>query len=327
MQVLILLTLLFPLLSAPMARTLASRVEPRRATWLLTAAALLLAGTSCGALGLIVLAELVRVPALGRLGHFSLDAVAAGQFPSPWTAVPAGMLFGAALFMAIAFAFRRTRALGDARRHARDLPGLGELVVTGDAAADAYTVPGRPGRIVVSTGMLDVLDEGGRIALLAHERAHLASRHHWFTAAARLAAAANPLVKPLATAVEYVVERWADEAAAAAVGDRRMVAQAIARAALAAKATRPRRSVGAVLGAVLPEGRRRAGRSEGHRGASSDQLAGAGPVPRRVAALLAPAPRAGLPAIALCLLVLGVAALCALQAADHLQDVLDFTRV
>jgi Zn-dependent protease with chaperone function len=321
MQVLILLTLVFPLLSAPMARTVVARVEPRRATWLLTAAALLLAGTSCGALGLIVLAELVRIPALARLGHYSLDVIAAGQFPSPWTAAPAGVLFGAAVFATGAFAVRRARALGDARRHARELPGFGELVVTGDAAADAYTVPGRPGRIVVSTGMLDVLDESGRSALLAHERAHLASRHHWFTAAARLAAAANPLVRPLATAVEYGVERWADEAAATAVGDRRLVAQAIARAAIAAKATRPQRSVGAVLGAVLPEGRRREGRRR--RGA----LAGAGPVPRRVAALLAPAPRAGLPAIALCLLVLGVAALCALQAADHLQDVLEFARV
>jgi hypothetical protein len=321
-QVLILLTLVFPLAAAPMARTVVGRVEPRRATWLLTAAALLLAGTSCGALGLIVLAELVRIPAFARLGHFSLDGVAAGQFPSPWTAVPAGMLLGAALFTAVAFTLRRARALGDARRHARELPGVGELVVTGDAAADAYTVPGRPGRIVVSTGMLEVLDEGGRSALLAHERAHLASRHHWFTAGARLAAAANPLVRPLATAVEYAVERWADEVAAAAVGDRRLVAHAIARAAVAAKATRPRRSVGAVLGAV-PEDRGRGGLRRRRAG----RLAGAGPVPRRVAALLAPAPRAGLPAIALCLVVLGVAALCALQAADHLQDVLDFTRV
>src|SRR6185312_15599055 len=96
MQVLILLTLIFPLLSAPMARNVVQRVEPRRATWLLTAAALLLAATSCGALGLIVLAELVRIPAFARLGHFSLEVVAAGEFPSPWTAAPAGVLFGAA---------------------------------------------------------------------------------------------------------------------------------------------------------------------------------------------------------------------------------------
>ena len=321
MQVLILLTLIFPLLSAPMARTVVSRVEPRRATWLLAAAALLLAGTSCGALGLLVLAQLVRVPTLARLGHLSLSAISTGEFPSPWTAAPAGVLLGAALLAAGTFTVRRARALADASRHARDLPGRDELVVTGDSAADAYTVPGRPGRIVVSAGMLDVLDERGRTALLAHERAHLTARHHWFTTAARLAAAANPLVRPLATAVEYVVERWADEAAAAAVGDRRLVAQAIARAAVAAKATRPRRSVAATLGAVLPAARR--GRAR--RGA--DPLAGAGPVPRRVAALLAPAPRTGLPAIAACLLVLAVAAVCALQAADHLQDVLKFAHV
>jgi hypothetical protein len=47
-------------------------------------------------------------------------------------------------------------------------------------------------------------------------------------------------------------------------------------------------------------------------------------VPRRVAALLAPAPRAGLPALAFSLIFLGVAALCALRAADHLQDLLSF---
>jgi Zn-dependent protease with chaperone function len=313
MQVLIILTLVFPLLSAPMARTAAGRVEPRRATWLMTGAALVLAGTSCGALGLLVLSALVRIPALARLGHLSLGVVAAGGLPSLWTSSFAGVLLGAAVLAAGTFALRRARALADARRHARDLPGRGELVVTGDAAADAYTVPGRPGRIVVSAGMLDVLDEGGRTALLAHERAHLTSRHHWFTAGARLAAAANPLVRPLATAVEFGVERWADEAAAAAVGDRRLVAEAIARAAVAAKATRPHRSVAAALGAVLPSSRRRR---------SADPLAGAGPVPRRVAALLAPAPRRGLPAIALCLLVLAVAALCAFQAADHLQDIL-----
>jgi hypothetical protein len=43
-----------------------------------------------------------------------------------------------------------------------------------------------------------------------------------------------------------------------------------------------------------------------------------------VAALLAPAPRAGLPAVALSLAFLGGAALCAVGAADHLQDLISF---
>lgn len=108
-------------------------------------------------------------------------------------------------------------------------------------AAVTYTVPGRPGRIVVSTAMLEALDEPGRRALLAHERAHVRGRHYIFAAAARLAAAANPLVRPLAGAVEYAVERWADEHAADELGDRRQVATAIATAAIATKRTGPHR--------------------------------------------------------------------------------------
>lgn len=332
MRVLILLSLLFPLAAGSLAQAVTARVEPRAATWLMAAGALLLSATSCGALGLLVLSELVRMPMLARLGHWSSSVVRSGGLPSGWTSLAAGIVLGAALIGAGSYAIRRARALAAAGRHARDLPGFSELVVTGDAAADAYAVPGRPGRIVVSTGMLGALDEAGRAALLAHERAHLSSRHHWFTAAARLAAAANPLVRPLADAVEYTVERWADEAAAAAVGDRGLVARAIANAALASKATRPRRGVPASLGAVFSSARLSGTQFSGRaatvrrrmlRG-PEDPMATAGPIPRRVAALLAPAPRRGLPALAFSLVFLGLAALCALRAADHLQDLLSF---
>jgi hypothetical protein len=102
----------------------------------------------------------------------------------------------------------------------------------------------------VTAGMREALDHAGRAALLAPERAHLAGFHHLYTSAARLAAAANPLLRPAARAVEYTVERWADEEAAAAVGDRRLVAHAIGRAALAANPRRARARP-AVLGAVF----------------------------------------------------------------------------
>jgi len=349
MRVLILISLLFPLAAGALARGVSARVEPWLATWLMAGAALLLAGTSCGALGLLVLSPLVRMPWLAGLGHWSSTIVADAGLPGGWTSLVAAVALGAALLATLAFAVRRGRALADVRRHARALPGDGgELVVTGDAAADAYAVPGRPGRIVVSTGMLDVLDDLGRTALLAHERAHLNARHHWFTAASRLAAAANPLVRPLASAVEYSVERWADESAALAVGDRRLVARAIASAAIAAKATKAAQARAGAFGML--GGARDAlsgrglfgrvgiwlglGRRDGLAGAGAgagpvprrDGLAGAGPVPRRVAALLAPAPtrRGGLPAIAASLIFLGAAALCAMLAADHLQDLISF---
>jgi hypothetical protein len=68
--------------------------------------------------------------------------------------------------------------------------------------------------------------------LLAHEEAHQRHRHHVFVAVADIAAAANPLMRPVARAVRRSVERWADEVAAAEVGDRRVAARSVARAAL-----------------------------------------------------------------------------------------------
>ena len=48
-----------------------------------------------------------------------------------------------------------------------------------------------------------------RGVLLAHERSHARGSHYLFTSAARLAAAANPLLRPVAAQTGYTVERWA----------------------------------------------------------------------------------------------------------------------
>lgn len=310
MRIIVYVTLLFPLTAAPLARLSIARLHPRHATWLLSLAAVILAATSCGALGLLAMAALVRIPLLARLAHLSVPVIAGGDSTSGAIAAVAGILFGAALLATGAFAVGRTRALVTAFGHARALPGRQSLVITQDEAADAYTVPGRPGRIVVSAGMLDALDQPGRRALLAHEDAHLAGRHYLYTTAARLAAAANPLLRPLAGAVDYTVERWADEHAATSVGDRHQVATAVARAALAAKHTRARRNPILTLGAVFS------------RTSTALRLDDAGPIPRRVAALLAPAPRTSLPAVALGLAVVALAGICALEAANDLQELL-----
>lgn len=114
------------------------------------------------------------------------------------------------------------------------LPSMdAELVVLSDSAPAAYAVPGRPGHIVVSAGMLRLLDEDERRVLLAHERAHLRLRHHVYVRIADVAAGAVPVLRPLRDRVRFATERWADEAAVADVGDRTVVARAICRAALA----------------------------------------------------------------------------------------------
>ena len=316
----IFLTLIFPLLAQLLARQVAARVDPRWATWLLSGAAVALAASSGAALTLVALDALIRIPLVAQLGRWSPAVIDRGDPTSTVLAIIAGVLLGIALTAVVRFTVRRGRALAEAFRHARGLPGRAQIVVTRDSAADAYTVPGRPGRIVVSAGMLDTLDDAGRAALLAHERAHLAGRHYAFTSVARLAAAANPLLRPIADAVEFTVERWADEHAARAVGDRRLVAETIARAAVAAKRSRPRRSPAAALGAVFE--RLGGGRLAPKHSKRSDTRP-AGPIPRRVAALLAPAPGRRWSLQAAVAVIAIIAGIFALDAAHDLHELLE----
>ena len=80
--------------------------------------------------------------------------------------------------------------------------------------------------------MLRALTPGERCVLLAHERSHLRHRHDRYRRLARTAAWLNPLLRPTTGAVDYLLERWADEDAARAVGSRTLAARALARAAL-----------------------------------------------------------------------------------------------
>ena len=314
MSLAVYLPLALPALFAPFAGPLAARLNPVQATWLLTGATVALAACSTLALGLLAASAAVRIPLVAELGHWSLPVLGHNSPPGLAVALLAGMLLGAAVLTVSGFAVRRYRSLAGAYREARCLPGHGQTVVVADEAADAYALPGRPGRIVVTAGMLSALDEPGRAALLAHERAHLAGFHYLFTTAARLAATANPLLRPAARAVEYTVERWADECAASVVGDRRVVAHAIGRAALAARAKRPRRVIPGALGAVFPGTHLRA-------------HARAGPVPRRVAALLAPPPPRRLILLAVVVGLVACAGICALIAANNLQDLLSLANI
>jgi Zn-dependent protease with chaperone function len=121
---------------------------------------------------------------------------------------------------------------------ARGLGGAGRLVVLDRAEPEAFAVPAsrrEPGRIVVSAGLLRMLDPAERRVLLAHETAHLDHRHHRYRVVAGLIATVNPLLITLPGAVHHLTERWADEEAAA-VADRDVAARALARTALAAGA-------------------------------------------------------------------------------------------
>ncbi|WP_131737638.1 M56 family metallopeptidase [Actinomadura roseirufa] len=303
MHLAVYLPLLSPLAAALSARRLAARLDPRLATWLLTAAALILAAASTIALGLLTTAGLVRIPLVTEAGKLSHTALVSTDPTSQFVSLAAGLLL-TAVGLATARAFwRRGRALLAAARQARRLPGNDDLVILDDPAADAFTLPGLPGRIVISTRMLNGLTEPERVALIAHERAHLRHQHHWFTTATHLAATLNPLLKPVSRAVSYTVERWADEYAARTSGDRRLVARTVAKAALL-KADSPPRAATAL-------------------GIAGAELAAGGPLPRRVAALMAAPPRRRFLLIAAIAALLLLTGLCTIDATNDLEDLLE----
>ena len=137
---------------------------------------------------------------------------------------PSGLSAALALaFMAAAglrAGWRRNRAIGPP-------DDRGGVDILPSAEPVAYALPGKPGRIVVSVGMLQALTPEERAVLFAHEQAHLDLRHDRYVAVTDLAASFVPALRPLGSRVRHATERWADEVAARHVGDRRLVARAI----------------------------------------------------------------------------------------------------
>jgi Zn-dependent protease with chaperone function len=98
----------------------------------------------------------------------------------------------------------------------RDDAALGATLVDADVAA-AYCLPGRHGRVVLTTAAVTALDDDELAAVIAHERAHLRERHHLAVGAANGLARAFPGVPLFATAaaeIARLVELRADDAAA-----------------------------------------------------------------------------------------------------------------
>ncbi|MFF3286032.1 M56 family metallopeptidase [Streptomyces sp. NPDC003023] len=268
MGVFVFLPLVLPLSAWPVARLAEHHLHPRAATWLLSAVAGVLAVCSTLCLALLVVVGTAQLPG--------------NPLPDGWSdpevreAVPYNEVAGKAAIPALIVvlasccrtAWRHYRVRSKAAQALSTLPQR-SVAVLPDPTPYAYALPpgrhqGR-GRVVVTTGMLAGLNAPERRALFAHERSHLDGRHDRLLLTVQLAARVNPFLRPLRTAVTYTAERWADEEAASAVGSRRVVAVAIGKAGLIT------------------------------RGAPVATLAGfaaAGPVPRRVAALLEPAPAA-----------------------------------
>ncbi len=241
--------LLLCALLARLAAPAGNRLAPPAAVRLLTGLSVFTAAATVWALALLAVGGLSRVAEVQQRLNADQHAVAVVD------SVPATAGILAAATLTIVLTRAALLLAGTWRtRHAisRALAGTpaGELVVLPDTRPDAYAVAVHGGRIVVTTGMLRVLDASDRRVLFAHEHAHLRHRHHRYRLAATLGAALNPLLGPVRDGVDLHTERWADEDTAATTG-RRRTADALTRAALAATPSPSPTTLGYVHGHVL----------------------------------------------------------------------------
>jgi len=181
------------------------------------------------ALGLVGLTLAVHATALGgALSH--LIGACVLRLRATYATPGGAAVAGAGLVLAGAVAVRTALTAAShlhvtrrqALRHARTArlvghpePALGTVLVEHWQPA-AYCVAGRHPTVILTTGALRALAPGQLDAVLAHERAHLAWRHHRLLAMARISHRALPflpLMRDAEAQVERLVELHADDAA------------------------------------------------------------------------------------------------------------------
>jgi Zn-dependent protease with chaperone function len=194
------------------------------------------------ALGLAGLTLAVHATALGGgLSHLIGACVLRlrAMYATPGGAAIAGLgliLAGAVAARTALTAASHLRTTGrQALRHAQTArlvghpePALGAVLVEHPEPA-AYCVSGRHPMVIVTTGALRALDAAQLDAVLAHERAHLAGRHHRLLAIARIAGQVLPflpLMRDADAQVARLVELHADDVATRA-SDPRSLATAL----------------------------------------------------------------------------------------------------
>lgn len=225
------------------ARVLGRARWPARAPLLAIITYLAAAWSVVAAVGLAGLTLAVHATALGGelsqlIGACVLRLRDAYATPGGATAAGLGLTLAAAVAArAVVTAVTHLRAV---RRHAlrhaqtarlvgRPEPALGAVLVDHDRPA-AYCVAGPDPAVIVTTAALRALDPGQVGAVLAHERAHLASHHHRLLAIARIGRQVLPflpLMRDADTQITRLVEMHADDAATAG-RDTRPLATALA---------------------------------------------------------------------------------------------------
>jgi Zn-dependent protease with chaperone function len=259
-------------LPVPLGRLSETGVSPRLgiAAWLVAMTGVL--ASALAALGLLARAAIAGWPAFARTVCESVTTGACPPAVYRSAAYELGLaimafLSGIALILlgwrygrSLRRASTQTRAHAEAARITGHPVGAGNAAFVLDATRPAvYCVPGRPPTIVLTTGALAILGPEQLAAVLAHERAHLAARHHLLIAVTRCLAAVAPLVPLLARGtaeVARLAEMRADDVAARRGGRRTLLAALLAMGAGVAVAPTPAAWLAATGGVVAARVRR-----------------------------------------------------------------------
>ncbi len=223
------------LLAAPVSALLARAGWMRRApraSLVLWQAVCLAAGLTMIGAGLVLALEPLGDNIFGAFqdwlstlsaGHPLAGMTGDGIVAGTLAAAAALILFGV-LIRSILLTARRRRAhrmvldlLTTDRRPvaaARGLDLLADVRILDHSTAVAYTLPGWHSRVVLSAGLLDLLDRAQLVAVIDHEKAHVRSRHDllvlpfqaWGTALGWL-----PGVRAAAESVAELTEMLADD--------------------------------------------------------------------------------------------------------------------
>ncbi|HDK45643.1 MAG TPA: M56 family peptidase [Actinobacteria bacterium] len=108
--------------------------------------------------------------------------------------------------------------------------GKHELVVLPSAAMVAISVPGRPGQVILSQGLLDALTPAELDAVIRREGAHLDFRHSRYlllAAVVQCTVGWFPMVRRCVCCLRLSVEEWADAIAVRDLGTSRPVVDAL----------------------------------------------------------------------------------------------------
>ncbi len=208
---------------AALATSAHRRLPPKLAARFVTMALVLVVAAALPTAVVVAVAYLAHVPLIGAGFQWCAQAIGVHSAIPAWIGIPVlGLLAAGAVRTARLIRDHRTLRTHDAH----------PIHIADSHKPYAVTLPGRAGQIVISTAMVDMLDDDEQRIVVAHEEAHARYRHDRYLLTAEFAAAILPPLRALARRVSFSIERWADEAAAAACGDRRMVAMTLGKVAM-----------------------------------------------------------------------------------------------